>query len=369
MKPRFMNYRLFPILLAVTLMAAIHPGYATTDIEEVPSDRLATLSIDPGLQQIVEDELEKASANLKPKKIIAILADPKTGRILAMASRPASPEQNGIPATATDAISFCYRPSGTFKVVACAGYLNSGAAKDSIFCENGEWKLRNGSLKDAKPYGNQTPLEILRTSSNIGSAKMAVEMGGDAFLKTVRGFGFGQKTNIVPLGESEGMVPSLEGAEELSIGGTAIGRDILVTPLQILMAHAAIANGGILLQPTLHFDPTSNTSTGTRILPETIAHSISNAIVVEAPDLARAEGLSIAGKSGTSKPLGADAGKDQWVTSFVGYFPVEDPRVVGIVVVDQASVGEDVNYGGLIAAPIFSTIAKKASVYLDLNTF
>jgi len=134
-----------------------------------------------------------------------------------------------------------------------------------------------------------------------------------------------------------------------------------VTPIQMLMAYATLANGGMLLPPTLAISPVNPRPTGTRILPESLATAISKALLVKDPGLARVDGISVAGKSGTT-PDGSE-----FVTSFVGFFPIEHPKVVGIVVVDKADVKNEINYGGLVAAPIFSKIAEKAAVYLHIT--
>lgn len=364
---RLKSRPILPVLLAILLGNAVRcPAVAAYPVQD-KAGKIATVSsattIDPRLQKIVEEELEKAEAELHPQKIIAIFADPNTGKILAMASRS---EQSGKYGQArekasSDAISFCFEPGSTFKMVACAGFLKEGLGdeKTKIFCENGSFDCEGKTIKDYKPYGDLTPLEILVKSSNIGSAKMGLKLGADKFCATVSSFGFGRKTGIELPGESEGTLVSAGRVDELRLSRMAFGQAAGVTPIQVLMAYAAIANGGILFPPTLVSDPKTLNPTGIRILPEPIAAFIAEALVLSAPELAQVEGLSVAGKTGTAQAIAPDGGypKNQYVTSFAGYFPAENPKFVGVVVVDRASVDEKINYGGLIAAPIFSRIA------------
>ena len=349
------------------------------------------LSIDEGLQKIVEEELSQIQPALQAKKIIVILADPKTGEILAMACRPEpsrgkpQAEQAGLPTQsgtsiqtgepkvtrrpASQALLFLYEPSSIFKMVACAGFLKEGHGDEKIFCENGAWAFEGETIRDHKPYGDLTPLEVLVKSSNIGSAKMALKLGKEKFRETAVGFGFGRKTGIALFDESPGILYPVEKLDDLRLARMGMGQSAAVTPIQVLMAYSAIANGGALLPPTLVLDPKAPLPKGVRILPEAIAGAISKALMVDDMwQLGRVEGLSVAGKAGTSQATTPDGyAEGQWVTSFVGYFPAENPKVIALVVVDQAHVVPELNYGGLTAAPIFSRIAAKAAAHLHIT--
>ena len=335
----------------------------------------ARLSIDEGLQKIVEEELAQIQPALQAKKIIVILADPKTGEILAMACRPepsrgepqAEPTEGLMRRPASQALLFIYEPSSIFKIVACAGFLKEGLGDEKVFCENGTFAFGGETIRDHKPYGDLTPIEVLVKSSNIGSAKMALKLGKEKFRETAAGFGFGRKTGIALFDESPGI---LFPAEKLDLVRVGFGQSVAVTPIQVLMAYAAIANGGTLLPPTLVLDPKAPLPKGDRILPEAIAGAIGKALMVDDMwALGRVEGLSVAGKAGTSQAVTPDGcyAEGQWITSFVGYFPAENPKVVCLVVVDQAHVVAELNYGGLTAAPIFSRIAAKAAAHLHIT--
>lgn len=367
---------ILPVLLAILLGNAVRCLATAADIDKIEDGKAACVSsgttIDPRLQKIVEEELEMAAAEVHPQKIIAIFADPNTGKILAMASRHERSTEHGhaYEQASNDAISFCFGPGSTFKMVACAGFLKEGLGDEDtkIFCENGSFACKGKTIKDHKPYGDLTPLEILVKSSNIGSAKMGLNLGTEKFCATVSTFGFGRKTGIELPGESEGTLIPADRVDELVLSRMALGQVVGVTPIQVLMAYAAIANGGILYPPTLVSDPKALKPTGIRILPENVAAFIAEALVLSAPDLAQVDGISVAGKTGTAQALAQDGSyaKDRYVTSFAGYFPAENPKFVGVVVVDRASVDERINYGGLIAAPIFSNIVNQAARYLNL---
>ena len=346
---------------------------AIVNRQELPVPGNAQLTIDTGLQKIVEVELDKSFAALHPKKIIAVLADPRTGEVLAMANRPAA---EGASTPQLDAISFSYEPGSTFKVLSYAGFLMNGLGDDKtqIFCENGTLRLEGKSIKDHAPLGNQTPSEILMRSSNIGAAKMAFKIGADKYCDLVQKFGFGQQTGIGLEGESLGAIIPKEKVDDLTLARMSFGQAVSVTPIQLLMAYGAIANGGTLFRASMTLNQSGMKPTGERIMPEGVAASLRDALKLAVTDqgtapLARVDGLQVAGKTGTSQAITSDGGhsETEYVTSFAGYFPADHPQVVAVVVVDGASVPVESNYGGLIAAPIFAAIAKQTASYLHLT--
>ena len=351
------------------------PSVVLVDRNGLPIADRVQLNLDAGLQKIVEGELDKAFTRLHPKKIIAVLADPKTGEILAMANRPALAGA-GPSTPQTDAVSFCYGPGSTFKVLAFADFMMDarGNDKSPIFCENGAFQVGGKTIKDYTPLGNQTPSEILSKSSNIGAAKMALKVGSAKYCKLMQNFGFGHQTGIDLEGESEGSVISKEKVDDLTLARMAFGQAVSVTPIQILMAYGAIANGGTLFRPSMIQDQHGIKQNGIRIIPEAVAASLNQALKLAVTDkgtgpLAQIEGIQIAGKTGSSQAINPDGrySETEYVTSFAGYFPADHPQVVAVVVVDGASVPTESNYGGLIAAPIFAEIAKKTAAYLHLK--
>jgi cell division protein FtsI/penicillin-binding protein 2 len=359
-------------------------------IEEEPEHgKNVRLTIDMGLQSIVEDELDAAYKDLKPETANAVLVDPKTGAILAMACRPcfnpnepgkAQPEQ-----MKNRAIIDMVEPGSTFKIVVASGALNEGKVdeKSTIFCENGRFAYGGRILKDHHGYGNMDVHEILVKSSNIGSAKMALMMGGDKFYEYVRRFGFGERLGIELPGEIPGLVHPPARWDKLTITRMPMGQSVAVTPLQITMGMSVIANGGHLMAPrivqsvekengevVIKKEPTVMRE----VVPEKTAHFVAEALIgVTQPGgtaaFARVNGFQVAGKTGTAQKVSPHGGyaAGKYVVSFVGFMPAEDPKFVLLVMVDDAKIASNLNYGGLVAAPIFSRIAERAARHLDLT--
>jgi cell division protein FtsI (penicillin-binding protein 3)/stage V sporulation protein D (sporulation-specific penicillin-binding protein) len=227
-------------------------------VEEEPANgKNVRLTIDMGLQSIVEEELDAAFRDLKPETANAVLVDPKTGAILAMASRPCfnpnEPGKSQPEQMKNRTILDMVEPGSTFKIVVASGALNEGKVdeKTSIFCENGRFSYGGRILKDHHGYGNMDVHEILVKSSNIGSAKMALMMGGDKFYEYVRRFGFGERLGIELPGEIPGLVHPPARWDKLTITRMPMGQSVAVTPLQITMAMSVIANGGHLMAPRI----------------------------------------------------------------------------------------------------------------------
>jgi cell division protein FtsI/penicillin-binding protein 2 len=359
-------------------------------IEEDPEHgKNVRLTIDMGLQSIVEEELDAAYKDLKPETANAVLVDPKTGAILAMACRPcfnpnepgkAQPEQ-----MKNRTIIDMVEPGSTFKIVVAAGALNEGKVneKTTIFCENGRFAYGGRILKDHHGYGHMDVHEILVKSSNIGSAKMALMMGGDKFYEYVRRFGFGERLGIELPGEIPGLVHPPARWDKLTITRMPMGHSIAVTPLQITMGMAVIANGGRLMAPRIIQSVESENGEVTMkkeptvmrdVVPEKTAQFVADALVgVTQPGgtaaFARVNGFQVAGKTGTAQKVSPHGGyaAGKYVVSFVGFMPAEDPKFVLLVMVDDAKIASNLNYGGLVAAPIFSRIAERAARHLDLT--
>lgn len=346
------------------------------------------LTIDMGLQSILEEELDAAFKDLKPEMLVGIIADPITGEILAMANRPcfdpnhpgnAKPEQ-----MKNRAILDMVEPGSTFKIVVASGALNEGTVneKTSIYCENGAFSYGGRILKDHHGYGSMTVHDILVKSSNIGSAKMALMMGDTKFYEYVRRFGFGERTGIELPGEIPGLVHPPQRWDKLTITRMPMGQSVAVTPLQITMGMSVIANGGKLMSPQIV--RSIEDSDGKviiskppklvrEVVPQKTAGYVSEALTGVVGEggtaqLAKVAGFTVAGKTGTAQKVSPSGGyaPGKYVVSFVGYLPQENPRFVCLVMVDDAKVSSGLNYGGLVAAPIFSRIGERTARQLDL---
>ena len=351
------------------------------------------LTVNLNLQQIVESELEAACKRLRPLKATVIMMKPDTGEILAMANRPtydpneagkAKPEERF-----NNAIAGTIEPGSTFKMVTCAGALNYHlvTSKTEIFCENGKWSYGGLALHDHHPYGMLSVSQIIEHSSNIGAAKLAIQIGQERFYNWVRNFGFGQQTGISLPGEVRGILRPRAEWQPVSITRVAMGHEVAATPLQVITATCAIANGGTLMMPQLVHDIRSDTgkilSTNEpqavrRVITEDTAGKVRDALIKVTgkqgtAKLAHIDGFNTAGKTGTAQKLLDDpkTGKkyyshDKHVTSFVGFVPAEKPAFCLLVIFDEAKVPSNLDVGGLVAAPVFHAIAERALAHLGV---
>ena len=348
------------------------------------------LTVDLHLQDIVENEIDAAVREYHPLKATIILMRPQTGEILAMASRPsfdineradAAPEQ-----MKNRAITDMMEPGSTFKIVAAAAALNERKVSPNsyIFCENGLWNFGGTALHDHQPFTDLSVKDILIRSSNIGAAKLALTVGEQKFYEYIRRFGFGERTGIELPGEIAGTIRSPVSWSKISITRIPMGHEIGVTPLQMTLAMAAIANGGKLVTP--HIVKSVTTADGKTVStfnPTVVRQVISSQTAREIGDALRGvvsdrgtaaaaaiPGFTISGKTGTAQKVDPHGGydRDKWVVSFSGYLPAERPEFVGFVVLDDAKTTKpELNYGGLVAGPIFARIGEKAARYLDLQ--
>ena len=347
------------------------------------------LTIDLGLQEIVERELERASEMLKPNMITAVFVRPRTGEILAMATRPTfNPNEYHkapVETTKNRAIIEMFEPGSTFKIVVISAALNEGAAtpQTQFHCENGNFIYAGKTLRDVHAYGPLSVHDILVKSSNIGCAKIAMHIGADTFYEYIRGFGFGERSGLGLPGEIPGMVRPRHSWTGLSITRVPMGHEIAVTPLQIAMSMAAIANGGNIMMPQIVQSVRDDSGREVvslrpqvvrRVVSESTAAKVAAALkdVVSERGTARLAGFSgyrVAGKTGTAQRVDPKGGytPGKYVVSFAGYFPADNPEVAGIVLVDDASTPGSSNYGGTVAAPIFSRIGEAMAHYLDLE--
>jgi len=347
------------------------------------------LTIDLNLQTIVENEIDAAMREYRPQKAFIILMRPQTGEILAMANRPnfdlnqkadAKPEQ-----MKNRSIIDLMEPGSTFKIVVAAAALNEGKLHldSTVFCENGVWNYGGRALHDHKAFGELSVQDILVKSSNIGAAKLALSVGDQKFYEYIRRFGFGERTGVELPGEIPGLIRPPQNWSKISITRIPMGHEIGVTALQMTTAMATIANEGKLVMPRIVKSVTTSDGRTISTLspvalrqvisPQT-ARQIGNALRGVVSDrgtaaAAAVPGFTIAGKTGTAQKVDPRGGYEhgKYVVSFTGYLPADHPEFVGLVVLDDAQTAKpELNYGGLVAGPIFSRIAEKAARYLDL---
>jgi cell division protein FtsI/penicillin-binding protein 2 len=344
------------------------------------------LTIDMGLQAIVEEEMEACLEEFKSERGAVILMDPKNGDILAMASRPhfdlnhrKDIAQNGFN-FATQAI---YEPGSTFKIIATGAAINEGLAKPTtqVFCHNGMYVEGSNKVPDHHPYGSLTLEGVLSKSSNIGAYKFAKMIGSKRFYDYVSRWGFGRKTGIMLGGESSGIARNTNNSVDFS--RASYGYALNVTPLQMACAYAVIGGDGRLLKPKIVKSLVANDGTVVetfldeevcRVLNPETARQMREAMIktIEpggTATLAAVPGYKVSGKTGTAKrhnPNGSGYLNNSYTVSFAGMMPAHDPAFVGVVVIDDPKTTKVSRYGGTIAAPAFGRIAARAATYLNL---
>ncbi|TMI80620.1 MAG: hypothetical protein E6H04_08330, partial [Bacillati bacterium ANGP1] len=333
---------------------------------------------------IAERELGRAVAAAGAGGGVAIVMDPQSGAIFALATLPTfDPNQyQAVPATRwkNPAVADLYEPGSTFKLILAAAALSSHAVGPSeVFPDPGKIRINGATIYDAEaqPHRSLTLTEIVKYSSNVGAALVATRVGKDRFLGYIRQFGFGRPTGIDLPGEAAGIVrPASEwyGPTLVTIG---FGQGISVTPIQLLVAASALATHGLAVHPHLveairdpagHAVATPGDRPPQRVIEPEVADRVLSMMLAVVEDgtgaQARVEGYPVAGKTGTAQrpgPSGYEPGA--YVASFVGVVPVPGPRLAILVVVDRP---RGVYLGGEIAAPVFREIARQVLWYLRI---
>ncbi|HEY4485745.1 MAG TPA: penicillin-binding transpeptidase domain-containing protein, partial [Nitrospiria bacterium] len=335
------------------------------------------LTIDEGIQHIVETELDAVMGRTRAIGASVIVMDPRTGEILALAVRPdfnpnrisgQDPDQ-WRNRTVTDA----YEPGSTIKIVTAAAALNEGVAKtdEVIYCEEGRMKVAGGIVRDHEKEGYLTFPQVIQRSSNIGTIKIAMRVGERSLYQYLRAFGFGEKSGIDIGGESAGTLRDPSGWSRRSLASISIGQEIAATPVQVVTAAAAVANGGWLVRPHLVSEiRNADGSVVKRFMPEVRRQAVSKETARQMMEIlegtvskggtgeqAAIAGYRVAGKTGTAQkidPVTRRYSMQDSVSSFVGIVPADDPRIVVLVVIDQP---EGFSWGSMVAAPVFREIA------------
>ncbi len=342
------------------------------------------LTIDKNIQYIAEKELAAAVESSKAKGGIAIVMDPQTGKLLAMANYPTfNPNSFGKyppQALRNRAITDSFEPGSTMKVFLIAAALEEKAVKaeDAFNCENGSYNIGGRTIHDTHKYGRLSVGDILKHSSNIGAAKIGVRLGPERLYGYLRGFGFGAKSNIDLPGEVTGYLRNKSQWYGVDLATISFGQGISISAIQLASAMSAIANGGNLMQPYVvdrvvdtkgnpikQFSPVVKQKV---VSPETarIVANMMEGVAAEGGTgtAAGVDGYKVAGKTGTAQkadPVTKGYSQDKRTASFVGFVPSDHPRLTILIVVDEPKTSP---YGGVVAAPAFSAIAKQSLCYL-----
>lgn len=348
----------------------------------------AELTLDSGIQYIAQRVLDADVVKWRAKGGVAIVENPGTGAILAMASYPSfdpndyaqSPAQNRI----NRAVAWIYEPGSTFKLVTIASAIQAGVARptDLVDCQMGAIDLGGRTIHDDvgairhEGSGDLTVSQVLAYSSDVGSVKMALRLGEDRFYDGIRKFGFGVKTGLGLPGEEQGLLVPPDRWSGVSIGEIAIGQGIGITPIQLVQAYSAIANGGIWVEPRIteavfrgdNQIPLPPQKRQRVVSPRTAAemrHMLEGVVTFGTGRAAQLDGYSAAGKTGTAQKVDPDGrySHSHYVGSFIGFAPATDPAVTILVAIDTP-VGE--HYGAEVAAPAWKEIAQQTLDYLGV---
>ena len=342
------------------------------------------LTIDKNIQYIAEKELQTAVSAAQAKSGTAIVMDTQTGEVLASAVCPLfNPNQlaEAEPdAWRNRAITDIYEPGSTFKTFLVASALEEGVIKpaDMFFCENGAYHVANHIIHDHGSYGWLDVANIIKHSSNIGASKIGRQLGKEQMYKYIRRFGFTAETGISLPAEQSGFMPSLKNCSEHTQCTISFGQSITVTPLQMVTAYAAIANGGMLMQPIIVkrisdsqggiVQENSPVMRRRVISPQTarIMRDILKQVVIPGGTGTRAavNGYTVAGKTGTSQKIEQGGySHSKVMASFAGFVPADEPRLAMIVLIDEP---QRMKFGGECAAPAFSRMATDILNYLHV---
>ena len=355
--------------------------YRVRDIEG--QDGLSVqLTLDSSVQRFVEQRMDEVMEQLQPESVSVVVTEVDTGAIVAMGSRPGFDPNNFWDydlekVLRNRAVSDVYEPGSTFKIITAAGYLNDGIGdRDTIFdCATRSVFHRNRKVvlpTDTTPRGKLKLHEVIKKSSNRGSALAGLKLGETRFYEYCKAFGIGERTGVELNGEEKGIFRTTNAWDHYTLSRLAIGYGVGVTPLQMHAAMSVIANDGVLMKPYVvrrAFDVAGTyildfeQQSGKSVVSKEVAREIRDCLI-EAVSLsgtgsrARLGNIQVAGKTGTSRKLLSDGySEERHVGSFSGFFPASNPEYVITVVVNDPQ-NTPSTYGGRVAAPTFRAIAE-----------
>jgi cell division protein FtsI/penicillin-binding protein 2 len=331
------------------------------------------LTLDARIQERTEAVLGEVGQTYTPQGATAVVMDPRTGEVLALANWPRVDGNNpdGAPAYArrNRAILDSYEPGSTFKAFTVSGAIQERLVEPGTTLEvPPEIQVADRTVGEAHDGGGgiKSVAQILKESSNVGSVMIGLRLGANRFDKWVRRFGFGRATGVELPGEQAGIVLRPENYSGSSMGNMPIGQGIAVTPMQMATAYTAIANHGVLRQPyILKGEARPPKRVLTRQTADQVSHMLEGVLAAGGTaEEAQVEGYTLAGKTGTAeKAIKGGYSKTDFIASFIGYAPAKDPRLLVAVMVDTPR--GDI-YGGTVAAPAFERIMEFALPYLKI---
>ena len=342
------------------------------------------LTIDKTIQYLAEREIDAAYRRTSARAAMAVVMEPQSGDLLAVAIRPTFNPNTFTSVPSRDvlrnrAITDPFEPGSTFKVILAAAALEEGVVRpeDSIYAENGSITIAKTKIRDWKKYGWLTFGEVLQNSSNVGVIKVGQALGSDRYYRYMTRFGFGQPTGVGLPGESRGLLREPARWSALSLPTMSIGQEVSVTALQILAAFGAVANGGVLMRPRLvtatlddhgqefqRYEPKAVRQVISAETARTLTTLLVRVVEAGTGHAAAIAGYPVAGKTGTAQKLDPSTRRYSHapgVLSFVGFVPADAPRLVMLVMLDEP---KNEKWGSEAAAPIFSAIGGEVLRYL-----
>ena len=344
------------------------------------------LTLDRAIQYMTERELDAAYRRTGARSAMAVVLDPRTGEVLALAIRPTFNPNTFLDVPSRDrwrdrAVTDPFEPGSTFKVILAAAALEEGVVRpeDRIYGENGSVTIAKTTIHDWKKYGWLTFSEVLQNSSNVGSIKVGLALGRERYYRYMSAFGFGAATGVGLPGESRGLLRAPGRWSLLSLPTMSIGQEVSVTALQMVAAFGAIANGGTLMQPRIvratfdaagqevrRFEPRPVRQVISPETARTLTRILVRVVESGTGHNAAIPGYEVAGKTGTAQKLDPATrrySRSPGVLSFVGWAPADEPRFVMLVTLDEP---KNEIWGSEAAAPIFSAIGRGILRYLEV---
>jgi cell division protein FtsI (penicillin-binding protein 3) len=367
------------------ILADAHRRWYDSNDKAPDAGSSVVLTLDEKIQYIAEKELAQAIHDTQAKTGTIIVENPISGELLAVANWPTfnpNAAKDSPPDARVDrAASTLYEPGSVFKIVTLSAAIDQGVTNPNevVDCQNGAIYIAGHRIRDHKAYGALTVSQILAYSSDVGAIKVGLRLGAPKFYDYIRAFGFGQSTGVDLPGETRGMLRRLENWTPVSVGAISMGQEIGVTPLQMITAVSAMANGGLIVRPHVVrelrrgnqiTEPPDSQQLPRRVIKETTAATMRNmlegVVLNGTGKLARLDGYTSAGKTGTAQKYDPDTGRystHDLIASFVGFAPINTPALTILVQLDSPVGPHD---GGEVAAPVFQRIAQQVLAYLDV---
>ena len=365
---------------------SIQPPESLRDSSRKSFDLVLTL--DEVIQFTAEYHLKKQVERFKADSGMALVMDPRTGEIYAMANVPQFNPNNYRAFSQhiwkNNIVAGSYEPGSIFKPIVAAAALDKGLARphDIYFCENGKLKIGKANIGEASDhkFGWMTMSDIIAKSSNIGAIKIAQQVGKKPFYEYIRKFGFGEKSGLSLPGESAGQLKDQKNWSNLSLASISFGHEIAVTPIQMVTAMSAIANGGMLMEPHIIKALIKDGEVVEKFGPRKIRRAISKKTSLQMVEILKSvvkngtgkkaalDGFDVAGKTGTAQKYNMETrsySSTEFISSFIGFVPADSPRLVILVMIDNP---KGLHWGSVVSAPVFQKIAKKALRYLDITS-